>query len=328
MTKPVLNVAFHGFWLEDDVIFEHYLKNSHRFLWKKYDVRMVEDQYQADVIFCSVFSDQKPIKTDKPKIMLVHENIRPKKSWFDVFDYVISFSFDIDHPRHFRIPYWIYRCYEQNITLSDLQKRNIKKTSKNKEKFYSSRRFCNFVYSNPVPFRRKFAHKLSKYKQVDFSGRVDTNISEAEKLEVMPVLRGFEGSIQKTKWLSKYRFSIAFENSSAEGYTTEKIIDAFLANSIPLYWGNPRINEEGFNPAAFLNYFDASGNEDFIQRIKNVEESEQLYLEILSQPVFSKPSPYLDEDYMLKFYDDMFNKRIGQHVKKSWLRSLLPLRMK
>jgi hypothetical protein len=42
-------------------------------------------------------------------------------------------------------------------------------------------------------------------------------------------------------------FSICVENSSNRGYHTEKIIDAFLSKTIPIYWGCPNLEELGYN---------------------------------------------------------------------------------
>ena len=36
----------------------------------------------------------------------------------------------------------------------------------------------------------------------------------------------------KKKFLSKYKFSIAMENSDGDGYLSEKIIDSFLSGTI------------------------------------------------------------------------------------------------
>jgi hypothetical protein len=38
-------------------------------------------------------------------------------------------------------------------------------------------------------------------------------------------------------------FSICVENSSNYGYHTEKIIDAFLSKTVPIYWGCKNIYE-------------------------------------------------------------------------------------
>ena len=306
--KPILNIYFHGFWDTNEIIFEHYFKNSHRFLFSKYDVRVTTDANAADVVFCSVFNQQPPPVCAAPKIMLVHENTRPNHHWFGPFDYVISFSYGMDfQKKHFRIPYWIYRFYEYGVPLNEVQNRKSIHTADN----YTNRRFANFVYSNPVAFRRNFANELSsKYKKVDFGGKVDTNLSEQERSEITPSKLGLAGLQQKATWLNKYRFTIAFENSSQEGYTTEKIYDAFMGNTVPLYWGNLRMKAEGFNPEAFLNYFDTPGNETFINRIKEIDSNADAYMTMLNKPIFLNPPPYLDPGYMLKFYEDMFTRKL------------------
>ena len=51
----------------------------------------------------------------------------------------------------------------------------------------------------------------------------------------------------KLEVLSDYRFSICFENMVLRGYVTEKIVDCFVAGTIPLYYGAPDI--EAFVPA-------------------------------------------------------------------------------
>lgn len=53
----------------------------------------------------------------------------------------------------------------------------------------------------------------------------------------------------KREVLEPYMFSIAPENSRHNGYYTEKIIDCFVAKTIPVYWGCPNIDE----------YFDLDG---------------------------------------------------------------------
>lgn len=47
-------------------------------------------------------------------------------------------------------------------------------------------------------------------------------------------------------------FSICVENSSNRGYHTEKVIDAFLSKTIPIYWGCPNLEELGYDPNGFI----------------------------------------------------------------------------
>ena len=58
------------------------------------------------------------------------------------------------------------------------------------------------------------------------------------------------GSEKKKLWNSM--FSICVENSSNRGYHTEKIIDAFLSKTIPIYWGCPNLEELGYDPSGFI----------------------------------------------------------------------------
>ncbi|CAE8650562.1 unnamed protein product, partial [Polarella glacialis] len=51
--------------------------------------------------------------------------------------------------------------------------------------------------------------------------------------------------------LQPYRFALVFENKLVPGYVTEKIVNAFLAGSIPIYWGSRAVLDL-FNPEAFV----------------------------------------------------------------------------
>lgn len=56
------------------------------------------------------------------------------------------------------------------------------------------------------------------------------------------LMRVYQGSTPcKLATLSNYRFSLCFENSSLQGYLTEKIFDCFYAGTVPIYLGAPDI---------------------------------------------------------------------------------------
>jgi len=58
------------------------------------------------------------------------------------------------------------------------------------------------------------------------------------------------GSEKKKLWNSMY--SICIENSSNSGYHTEKIIDAFLSKTIPIYWGCPNLQELEYDSNGYI----------------------------------------------------------------------------
>jgi hypothetical protein len=55
--------------------------------------------------------------------------------------------------------------------------------------------------------------------------------------------RGFSPLADKWDGIAPYRYSIAFENTRAPYYFTEKLMDCFVAETMPIYYGSPRIAE-------------------------------------------------------------------------------------
>lgn len=65
--------------------------------------------------------------------------------------------------------------------------------------------------------------------------------NELEQVDVFG--RGRKVELQNGKWdgIAPYKFSIAIENSVTDGYFSEKILDCFLAMTVPIYHGAPDI---------------------------------------------------------------------------------------
>jgi len=53
--------------------------------------------------------------------------------------------------------------------------------------------------------------------------------------------------------LEPYKFHISVENSKHNGYYSEKIVDCFIAKTVPFYWGCPNIGEF-FNPNGIITF--------------------------------------------------------------------------
>jgi hypothetical protein len=67
---------------------------------------------------------------------------------------------------------------------------------------------------------------------------------------------------------------------------TEKIMHAFGAGCIPIYWGTQDVLMD-FNPKAFINANDYKTFEGVIERIKEIDNNDELYLDMVNQPIFS-----------------------------------------
>ena len=106
----------------------------------------------------------------------------------------------------------------------------------------------------------------------------------------------------KFLWQQEYKFSIACENSSKPGYTTEKILEVLQANTVPIYWGNPLI-EKDFSKDCFINAMNFASLDELVEYIKYIDQNDEEYLKILKSPWYpsdAQKKPYLTEDNNLK----------------------------
>lgn len=55
--------------------------------------------------------------------------------------------------------------------------------------------------------------------------------------------RGYKPFEHKSDGLAPYRYSIVIENIQEDGYFSEKLVDALLCRTVPIYWGSPRIGD-------------------------------------------------------------------------------------
>ncbi len=112
----------------------------------------------------------------------------------------------------------------------------------------SKDKFCCFLYSNRVPYRERIFRELSKYKRVDAPG-VSMNNHPSIDGDALPGETKWE---TKRRFLARYKFTLALENFVFSGYQTEKLYDAMLAFSVPVYVGDPRVAEI-FDESSFVN---------------------------------------------------------------------------
>ena len=89
----------------------------------------------------------------------------------------------------------------------------------------------------------------------------------------------------KQELVSQSKFTIAFENSSRSGYSTEKIIEPLLCGSIPIYWGDPDIALD-FNPDCLINVHDFESFEDVVDHLRRVDQDDRLWETYATAPIF------------------------------------------
>ncbi|QGY00289.1 hypothetical protein EI983_03680 [Roseovarius faecimaris] len=70
-----------------------------------------------------------------------------------------------------------------------------------------------------------------------------------EGLDVDLMGGGYAPFADKADGLAPYRYSVVIENVTERNYFTEKLVDAILCDTVPIYWGCPNISD----------FFDTSG---------------------------------------------------------------------
>jgi len=283
--KKKIKINFVDFWEN----FDYKKSLIYEVLCKKYDVVVTQD---CNYLFYSCFGNSY-INYDCVRIFVTGENQIPD---FNMCDYAIGFDYIDYEDRYLRYP--IYLSHEfindykkmlnkKKFTLKDLSKKTF---------------FCTFVVSNEInsnKIRVNFYKELSKYKKVLSGGKVLNNV-------------GYQVE-NKLEFLEKSKFNIAFENTSHNGYTTEKIVQAFASNTVPIYWGDPKINLV-FNKKAFINISDFKDIDDAIEYIKKVDNDDKLYLEIINEKPLLKI-----ENEQIKLENFLFN-IFNQDYDKSFRR--------
>ena len=120
----------------------------------------------------------------------------------------------------------------------------------------------------------------------------------------------------KISFLSKYKFSLAMENTKSDGYITEKIIDAFLAGNIPIYYGDYMV-EEYINPKSFILIKGKKDMMEKIEYIKKIDNDDELYRSILKETVLINNNiSYQSTNERIQFLAHIFeqNKTLAKRI--------------
>ena len=239
------------------------------------------DEDNPDYLIYNVFpiKDRKYNDTNAIKIAIYTENLMPD---LNSADYAIGQYHIIYLDRYFKYSVFLW----ENFTDIYKKREEVLKNPMRKK-------FCAAVISNcHAKFRLDFIDKLSKYKKVDMGGKCKNNINERIS--------------NKIDFLSDYKFSIAMENSPGDGYISEKIVDSFLAGTIPIYYGDFLLDEY-INPKSYILINGEKDIDQKIEYIKKIDNDDNLYKAILKE----KP-----------IFDDNFVNKIDVKEIKSFLKNI------
>jgi hypothetical protein len=271
-------------------------------VWKNFDLRAglvrfllekafgtflaVEDEDQADLVLTSVFPHHAP-KFPEKSVALIWENVRPN---YQFYARSISCDFDSYGGRNCRAPTWYAQVdwegrmtprtsrYERRLGVEELM------APREPPKAFRPS-FCCYVSRRPHPHRDMAVEALSAIDPVEQFGNVANRPIEYSKYDLLPT----------------YRFNICFENSIFPGYYTEKLIHAWGGGCVPLYWSDPWYSVD-FNPKAVVNRMSFPTLEDFVEHVRQINDSRDRIAEIVSEPLLLRPPPI---DKVVSFLRDV-----------------------
>ena len=154
--------------------------------------------------------------------------------------------------------------------------------------------FCSFIVSNPkCETRNHLFHRFTQYKKVNSMGNHLNNVGQ--------VIHYPYWSQQYFDVLGDHKFMICCENTKMETYSTEKIVNPYLARTIPIYWGTHNIKNM-FNPESML-FLEDETDESFdklIQKVIELDTDDEKYLEFINRPSFNEHNvKFWNENYIL-----------------------------
>ena len=256
-----IRIAFADFWSKWKI--EDFVSPI---LKKHYDV--VYDKENPDVLFHSIFNNMSTTLRFKcKKVLVLAENWRP--SWFGSH---YSISFDPPSETNFRLPLW---------QMYWLLKPALKDRLFERKRVEGFERFCAFTVSNPSNMLRQIHFQIiSQYKRVHAYGKVGMNDSGLKRAS-----RGKYWREAKEKFFLKHphKFMMAYENTSTQYYCTEKLMDAFLVGSLPIYWGDPKVVED-WNQKAFI-IVQSQGA--WFDHLKTADVDKTFWEDFYMEPVFT-----------------------------------------
>jgi len=211
-----------------------------------------------------------PRSTARKNIWYTGENERPPQGEWDGY---LTFETKMPNERSAYFPLWFLTSTDlftsTNETYWGGKVPSLNDLMDGRKLKFLNKKFAATFIGKSYPMRLHAIEFLSKINKVEVFGD-----SVRNKVKV-------PAEIAKN-----YRYIMCFENDIYPGYITEKPFEAYLAGTVPLYYG---FDVEGFiNPKAVINLLDFDGFESWINYIKDIENSAVKYKKVYEQPLLLK----------------------------------------
>jgi len=148
-------------------------------------------------------------------------------------------------------------------------------------------KFCAYMYQMELPHRICYFNLFSKYKMVDALGKCCNNVDIINTRYQYDANETYNDIA--VEYYSNFKFVLAIENTMIDGYTTEKLMNPLIANSVPIYWGDSQIFKY-INKKRVVYIPDFASNDDLLDHIKFLDENDSAYKAILDENIYVDPN--------------------------------------
>ena len=153
--------------------------------------------------------------------------------------------------------------------------------------------FAIYASRNCKSYRDDAFKKLNAIDTVHVSGKCPANGKKTKS----PYATSRSDMEMNPKLYSHYKFVLCMENKKDSGYITEKILYAFFSGAIPIYYGTEEVFHI-FNKKAFV-YYDINNPQKALDLISHLNENEEDYRNMVSQPIFVDGTKTLEKYFSL-----------------------------
>ena len=273
LNRP-LRIAQYGFWEN----FDFYHSPLFGLFASQVPVQVVAPHQDPDVTIASVFGGHTRPSFLHGKLVMqfIGEPVVHYGAQYRWGDYFIGF--EPDGPNHFHLPLWQHDMLRYDPTTRQLQLNCTPRPRETKTEYCAV--FANHDNRNT---RGPIFDLLGQHKEVHSFSQWRNNRPK-DGMGNVEVMRG----PSKMAVFDRYKFAMAVENVSEPYYLTEKLSEAMLANTVPIYWGDPCIDQSPFNPKRFLNANKLPPAE-LLEQVQRLDTDDELYQAMIAEPMFERP---------------------------------------
>jgi hypothetical protein len=99
-------------------------------------------------------------------------------------------------------------------------------------------------------------------------------------------------------------------------------------NTIPIYWGDPRV-KEFFNPESFICRDDFSSDHELAEYVLHVDDTPELYAKYIHATPFhnNRPNSTYDREVLVAFFHRVFESPLKPIAQRRWFFGLTKWRL-